>query len=233
MAEDRPTTPEKQLLKLIEDPKNAAGPSPSSRPGRLSAPGAGRFSLSALRGLFAGRLSFWKRDTQKKISGARLAVDLSWVNRLLYVAIGCLLVYAVFDASASAINLKKSANFAFQKERSSVSRVPNVISPLKEAAYYLQKVNSRDIFKEGPKRQTTPVEAKAQPIAAPVNEAFQSLSLVGISWSANPDVIIEDKAKTRTYFVKRGQTVGDGVKVEAVFKDHVILSFEGQEFELR
>ena len=46
-------------------------------------------------------------------------------------------------------------------------------------------------------------------------------------------MIIEDKAIQKTYFVKRGQTVGNNVKVEAVFKDKVVLSFDGQEFELR
>ena len=64
-------------------------------------------------------------------------------------------------------------------------------------------------------------------------EAVKSLALVGISWSKDPDAIIEDKAHQRTFFVKRGQMVGDNIKVEAVFKDHVVLSLDGQEFELR
>jgi type II secretory pathway component PulC len=64
-------------------------------------------------------------------------------------------------------------------------------------------------------------------------EAIQNLALVGISWSSNPDAIVEDKSQQRTYFVKRGQMVGENVKVEAIFKDHVVVSFEDKEYELR
>ncbi len=47
------------------------------------------------------------------------------------------------------------------------------------------------------------------------------------------DGVAELSGPSLDYTVKRGQTVGEGVKVEAIFKDHVVLSYEGQEFELR
>ena len=144
----------------------------------------------------------------------------------------CLLAYVVFDAMASAMSLHHPPNFAYQKDRTASLAGGNV-SPLKESAYYLQKVSSRDIFKEGakPVEQAAPKKSEAPSIQD--NEVVKGLSIVGISWSSDPDVIIEDKSKQKTYFVKRGQMVGDSIKVEAVFKDHVVLSLDGQEFELR
>ena len=44
--------------------------------------------------------------------------------------------------------------------------------------------------------------------------------------------MIEDKQSVKTFFVKRGQMIGP-VKVEAIFKDKVVLSYEGEEIELR
>ena len=228
MAEDGQVTPEKQLLKLIEDPQAAAASGAASRKG------LGRtvawLTPAGLKGLWSARLSFFKRQTKKRASAAS-RIDIGALNRVLTVAVVCLLAYVTFDAIASAMSLHRPPNFAFQKETGAPAAVGGGVSPLKESAYYMQKVNARDIFKEGPKI----VEAPKPSQAAPAEEAaaVKSLSVVGISWSSDPDVILEDKDKQKTYFVKRGQMVGDGVKVEAVFKDHVVLSYEGQEYELR
>ncbi len=231
MAENGPLTPEKQLLRLIEDSKAPKqGSSPQEAPAKLKAPGL--LSFSALRGALFGRLSFFKRTTKKKIGSSKFSVNIIAINRVLTVAAACLLAYAVFDAIASAMGLHHPPNFAYRGEKNSSSAVTGA-SPLKESAYYLQKVTARDIFKEGPRPAEQTQEKKEEKPSIQDNEAVKSLSVVGISWSSNPDVIIEDKSKQKTYFVKRGQMVGENIKVEAVFKDHVVLSLDGQEFELR
>lgn len=226
MAEDKSLTPEQQLLKLIEDP---------NKPGKAKAPAAAFAAPGRTKGIFGailGRISFFKRISKKKTLKSRSSFSVASVNKLLYVAAGCLMVYVVFDAAASAMNLKRPPNFAPPKEMRMVSaKVP--VEPLKETSYYLQKVSSRDIFKEGKKVVEAPVEGKADNSAAEANEVIQGLALVGISWSSNPDAIIEDKRSQRTFFVKRGQSVGDNVKVEAIFKDHVVVNYEDREYELR
>ena len=222
MAENRPVTPEKQLLKLIEDPKSSSGaPRASSR-------GRGGFSLGSLRGILAGRLSFWKRSARS--SGPSKPMDLAIINRVLVLAAVGLLVYVSFDVAASAMMLTRPPVVTIaSRPVSSATGVQNV-SPLKSSAFYLEKIASRDIFKEGPR---APVAQKTTEQPVVKEDVSGQFSLVGISWSSDPDVIIENKEEHRTYFVKRGQPVGGGVKVEAVFKDHVVLSREGQEFDLR
>lgn len=222
MAEDRPVTPEKQLLKLIEDPKA----SPAKKRGGQ---GRGLSSLAGLRGMLAGRFSFWKRTVRTHRPGARM-LDLGLVNRVLaLVAVG-LLGYVSFDAASSAVLLGKPPAVTIPARQAVAPGPAQNVSPLKESAFYLEKVSSRDIFKEGAR---APVQQTAEAEPVEVDDVSDQFSLVGISWSSNPDVIIENKAESRTYFVKRGQPVGSGAKVEAVFKDHVVLSREGREFELR
>lgn len=229
MAENGPLTPEKQLLRLIEDSK-ASKQESSQAPAKLKGPGL--LSFSALRGALFGRISFLKRTTKKKIGGAKFSVNIVAINRVLTVVAVCLLAYAVFDAIASAMALHHPPNFVYRGEKSPSPAILGV-SPLKESAYYLQKVTARDIFKEGAKPAEHVQDKKDEKPSIQDNEAVKSLSLVGISWSSDPDVIVEDKSKQKTYFVKRGQMVGENIKVEAVFKDHVVLSLDGQEFELR
>jgi|GEM_PF-407245 len=234
MANDKDNTPEKELLRLIEGSKPGAsaagGPSGGgSRRGRRSS-----LSFGAIRGALFGRFSFFRRSAQKKLStGKAPAISFSFVNHTLTAVAAALTIYLLSDAGASAIQLGKPVNLTIPGGSAKAEHAAaGGTSPLNDSAYYLQRVSSRDIFKEGGKPEPK-AEAAPEPVSVEDNPATSGLSLVGISWSANPDVIIEDKDRKRTYFVKRGQTVGDGVKIEAVFKDHVVLSYEGREFELR
>ena len=99
----------------------------------------------------------------------------------------------------------------------------------KAAAYYLEQVGKRNIFKMG----RDPVKGVSKKvISVKLSELSKSLRLVGVSWSENPDVMIEDTRAMRTFFVKRGEMVGE-LRVEAIFKDRVILSYAGEEIELK
>lgn len=234
MAEDQSPTPEQQLLKLIEEsnkaPKGAA-PSPGAPvpPTKIK---RGGFSFAKISGVLMGRVAFAKRGARKRPTPRKMSIEIADANRLLYAAVAALLIYVVFDAVASAMALKRPANFVPLKEMKSTFSKES-IEPLKETSYYLQKVSSRDIFREGKKVQQVEEQPSAENVMAEAAEVIQNLALVGISWSSNPDAIIEDKAHQRTFFVKRGQMVGDEVKVEAIFKDHVVVTFEDREYELR
>lgn len=225
MAENGNVTPEKQLLKLIED----GGSGRTSAAGAvIKRKGISVLSAGALRGALFGRLSFFKRGAKKKMGAAsRAKIDFALVNRILFVCVAALLVFLSLDVARSWMALKHPPNFGLEQEKALGGPGPQV-SQLKDEAYYLQKVSSRDLFRE----RKAPAEKKK---AAPIVEASfgKSLSLVGISMSANPDAIIEDKEKQKTYFVKRGQMIGDDIKVVAISKEKVILSKDEQEFELR
>lgn len=240
---DKPLSPEKQLLNLIEQSAHGAGaPAPSigARPGkvpgppkpsRLKVPGVA-WSWSKIRGILMGIFSFWQRQARQKIEGAtrrKRSWSLTHLNYGLTIACVALLLYVMGDTVAGAISLKQAPQFMLQEEAAAAAS-PARATLLKEARYYMEKVQARDIF-----RDEKPVDQKAQQpvVVAASDPATSNLVLVGISWSNDPDAIIEDKAVKQTYFLKRGQSTAGGVRVEAIFKDKVVLSHGGKEIELR
>lgn len=225
MAEDRQNTPEKQLLKLIESSKG------EDRKPRESGPLETRrlaswLSVGALRGVLSGRLSFFKRTARKRIGSSKWAFGFTAANKILLGMVVMSSVYFLSDTLVSAIGLTRSPNFAFQNDKAFVGS-SEPVSKLKDEGYYLEKVTQRDIFKE-----FKPPKEKKEVASPETDQRIKNLSLVGISWSANPDALIEDKASQRTFFVKSGKMIGD-VKVESIYKDKVVLSCDGQEFELK
>lgn len=228
MDKARPVTPEKQLLKLIEEPrtKNSLA---------LDAGAIKHHSLSLFSfGAWLGRISFSKDRFKRWFRGLKYKqLDIKVINKILGIGVFILTFYFISNFFVSLINLKKSPDL-----ESKTLEARNLISSsetslLKKAvSYYLEKVRQRDIFKMGAK---TPGSSAKSVLRAPTSriiEATQHLKLVGISWSGDPDVMIEDTKALRTFFLKRGQMIGE-VEVQAIFKDKVVLGYGGEEIELR
>lgn len=90
---------------------------------------------------------------------------------------------------------------------------------------YEQAVASHQIFGS----------ASAQGLEAPENakssDPIKDLTLIGIMAGDNPQVIIEDKKTQKTYYLNKGQFVGE-FKVEDIQEGKVILVGFNQRFEL-
>jgi hypothetical protein len=227
MAQERPLTPEKQLLRLIEDQKtNTAGIQ------RLEAIKHRSLSLFSF-GAWLGRFSFLKEAFKKWFHGTRPhQLDIKLINKVLALFIFILVIYFISNLFSSLINLKKTPYLEFKPQEGTGLASTQEPSFLKKAAsYYFEKIRERDIFKMGAKKTTAQATSPKGP-SSRIIEATQHLKLVGISWSNDPDAMIEDTKALRTFFVKRGQMIGE-VKVQAIFKDKVVLAFGGEEIELR
>ena len=112
--------------------------------------------------------------------------------------------------------------------KASSLREPSI---LKEASYYLDKVKKRNIFAmvvEKPKVK----EKEEKKLIKEVEEKTKDLKLVGIAWSDNPDAMIEDTKVKKTYFVKQGDII-NGVRIERIFRDKVVLTYKGEKIELK
>lgn len=227
MAQERSLSPEKQLLKLIEEPKAGGG---GIQAEAVKHQGLSMFSPSAWLGRF-----FFFRDTFKKYFHREgpAQLDIKLINRALSFMILLLVFYFLSTFAVSLLGLKKVPRLEFKASAASSSVSPQEILSLKKAAaYYLEKVTERDIFKMGEKKADKSAAAGSKPPSSRIMEATQHLKLVGISWSNDPDAMIEDSKAGRTFFMKRGQMLGE-IKVQAIFKDKVVLGYEGEEIELR
>lgn len=223
MAEKKEVTPEKQLLNLIEEPKSMG----SLQTAAIKYQGSSIFSPAALKGRF--RFIRNRFAVLLKLKDPR-QLDIKALNEILKIIVVILTAYLFFSIGLSALHLKKGTSLKPKTEGKSVVNLPGASSLLKTGSYYLEKARARDIFSMGLKR--TNLDIPRGP-SQRIIEATQHLKLVGISWSQDPDVMIEDTKTQRTFFLKKGQTIDNEIKLQAVFKDKVILSYEGEEIELR
>ncbi|MFC1658262.1 hypothetical protein ACFL1D_02625 [Candidatus Omnitrophota bacterium] len=225
MAEKGPLTPERELLKLIESPSTGL----KVTSGRARRNFSGLFSLSAIK----ARLSFFQAQFQGGFDFQRLVqhLEIKVINRSLEAFISVLIIYLVANFTISMINLNKSSSLTVEINKIAASSKLPEASLIKAGSYYLSKARARDIFKMGLTSVAELSESTEMPISKML-QASQNLQLVGISWSKDPDVIIEDTKVDRAYFLKRGQKIND-LTVKAIFKDKVVLSYNEEEIELK
>lgn len=229
MAENEPPlTPEKQLLKLIENPKQDALKAESRK-----REGKKWFSAAVLKGKF----SFWKSFSATRFLSLKqyttTPVGIHRVNSALKILMIIGGVYFLYSVVGMAIELNRASNLIFSPEKN-VQKVEEEPAQLKNLSYYLEKVSNRNIFQIPEAKPQKPKEKEeAAQVKEKKEEVSKNYALVGIAWSANPEAMIEDTVNKRTHFMRRGQMIDNNVKVVTIFKDKVILSIDGKEVELK
>jgi len=222
MLEEGRLTPEKELLKLIEKPDSRR----SLQVAAIKYHSLSFFSIGALK----GRIAFLRNRLIGFPRGAApLQLDIRFLNNFLKLCIVALGLYFIFDLSTSIMGLKKGLRLGASYSKPPAAESAPIASLLKAASYYLEKARARDIFSmnEGE------VLNGGKEVPKKAIEATSHLKLVGIAWSADPDVMIEDTNAKRTFFLKKGQMINSETKLQSVFKDKVILNYKGEEVELK
>ena len=101
--------------------------------------------------------------------------------------------------------------------------MPNIEQkPLEE---YLQGLGDKQVFGSG---GSTGVIGPASGLSA---ELIKDINLVGIIAGDTPQAIIEDKKSQKTYYLNKGQFIGE-FQLEDIQEGKIILNFNGQRFEL-
>ena len=228
-------TPEERLLKLIQSGERAATGFPSWDV-RAWAPHVFQYKERARR-LVASWLS------------GRLApreLNLNLINRGLIVLLALLAVALALNTQRvrpDPMDLVREAQAV-----SPPSKEEQPLTALRPVDDYLREVEVRDLFNPvvapvvQPERKRA--EAKAEPVKPPeptkppepsalqvLREKAKNLKLVGISWGPFPIAMIEDTATRETAFVKEQQSINQ-VRVKAIFRDRVVLSYGNAEYDL-
>jgi hypothetical protein len=226
MATNESLTPEKQLLKLIENPKQA-----SVRAESAKREGKKWFSFPA----FKGRLDFWKGTSVKQWFSlkkfSQSAHGVGQINVVLKVLIVLVAIYTGYSVYQMAKGIKSAANLILTPDPITLD-VPAPVTGLQSVSYYLEKIRGRNIFVSA---QPEPIEEEetAPEAGVPQEDPFKDFALVGIAWSNDPEAMVEDTKLNKTFFMKRGQSMANGVRVVTIFKDKVILGYKDRESELR
>lgn len=98
-------------------------------------------------------------------------------------------------------------------------------SAAKPVEFYLDGAGARQIFGEASAAGSGLPQA-----AAGVNVA-DDINLVGIISGENPQAIIEDKKSSKTYYLSRGQLIGD-LRIDDIGDGKIVVERMGQKFEL-
>lgn len=230
MADKKQLTPEKRLLELIEKPETK-----EVRRTEVAHKTRRFFSWGA----FKGRFSFFREKAKDGLSIKRKpSLTIRDINKILKICIAGLIVYLSWSSM-------KDYDALNEEVALDITKVPaidkgEIESPLslKKKSYYQEQVRKRNMFSFIPeKKPEVPVakeneKEEKKEVTPKIVELTKNLALVGISWSNNPEAMIEDREAKRTLFLKRGDIINN-VRVQAIFKDKVILNYEGQELELR
>lgn len=162
------------------------------------------------------------------------AFSLLLLNRILGVAVVALVLFLVFQIGS----IRGGVAAAVEKQMQGAGAL--TVSPLsisEEAVplldTYLEKVGSRNLFvpRITPKDGSAP--AVAETMGAPKDFKLVAISLDS-SDASESTAIIRNKADSKTYFVKPGQTVGSTDYVlDRVASDRIVLKLRKQEFELK
>lgn len=92
--------------------------------------------------------------------------------------------------------------------------------------FYVQKIKNRQMW-------TNPGREQANPSGAGIAQAeiLKNISLLGVISAAEPQAVIEDKNAQKTYYVTKGQFIGD-YQIENIQEGKIILNYNGQKYEL-
>jgi len=146
------------------------------------------------------------------------------INKIIFTLFLVSCIYLVFTFAyplfrPSNINLPK-----FAQEKAAEEEI-NPIQEIKPYEFYSEGIKNRQIF------TSTSGQEQEKSVSTINSDLTKDMSLIGIIAGENPQAIIEDKKIQKTYYVTKGQFIGE-FKVEDIQEGKIILNYKGQKFEL-
>ncbi|MFA6282049.1 MAG: type II secretion system protein N [Candidatus Omnitrophota bacterium] len=95
----------------------------------------------------------------------------------------------------------------------------------KPYSFYLDGIRGRKIFSCAAAKDTQ------KSIGTASADLIKDINLVGIISGEEPQAVIEDKKAQKTYYLKKGQYIGE-LQLEDIMEGKIILNYNGQSYEL-
>lgn len=215
-------TSDERLLKLIEGGQAEPKRKPFIGPGETKSL-ADRVSVPAKINL---------HDLKSNIKN--LKISLLSINKGLIglaVLITLVFLYTLFTAPSVP---KSNAVFLNPGDSSSIIKL---ISSEEAKGLIRKNITGQDIkrnfFLPSSVRNITYTQEGGQDLT----EEMKDFKLVGIIWSKNPEVMIENAKDSRTYTLKKGESLGEQFKVKAISRNSATLEVTtdsgAKEYEIR
>ena len=182
----------------------------------------------------AGPLAVTSKTKQKVAQSRGVLVMVKVVNKFLIIGVLVSLFFLLAEVAVGARLLSKKIKF--DSGRTSGQRtygIDDLMPPVQSAAYYMSGIKKRNIFVPYEKKKANAVVVTAK--SRKITEVTANLRLVGISWLDRIDtasVMIEDTDKKITYFLQKGEKLGD-IIVKTIYADSAVLGYENEETTIK
>jgi len=232
-------TAEQKLLKLIEQSESQSGRSAGAPPPRRSDPQQVLQAVQSVGGSVSlpPAISNFFFVIRGLMSGASRqgGFGVREVNALL--GVGIVIVMIVFGWNLWSGFQHARQNIAFQQPESVAFSPGQMLPQFRALQDYVSIISFRNIFQPYEKKvvEAASEEAAAPQIAEIIDSRTKGLKLVGVSWFDTPEsasAMVENTESGVTYFLRSGEKV-NGVTIEAIYADSIVLEFQGERLELK
>ncbi|MDP2939552.1 MAG: hypothetical protein Q8O13_05715 [Candidatus Omnitrophota bacterium] len=205
------STPEERLLKLIRN-KNKEVKATTIKPTQSSGEGV-VVPVSKIVNL--------------RYRLAQKVLTLKNIHVILFLVIGFLLSSIIFQFFFSQEERQGKSTQPAESNLAALKKDSGLSEPV-PLDYYSKQIAKRDIFKS-PLEKEQPSDQTS--VNATLQELIANLRLTGIILDKQPQAIIEDTKTKKTYFLNKGDYIGD-IKVEEIQESKVILIYQEEKIEL-
>jgi type II secretory pathway component PulC len=197
-------SPEEKLLRLIRGQKKQST-------------AIDKTSQDAAQGLKAGKSRVLNFSFQKYL------VFLN-INKIIFTIFVISCIYLIFSF-AYPIFMPKNIILPEITQEKITEEETGIAQRIKPYEFYAQSLKNRQIFSSASGQDSE------KPKGALNADLTKDFSLIGIISGENPQAVIEDKKTEKSYYVTKGQFIGE-FKVEEIQEGKIILNYNGQKFEL-
>lgn len=197
-------TSDERLLKLIEGSSDAKRRQNGQQAPKKTLTGMlpGKLNLSSLKG--------WKGFRIKLFDLNRGLIGFAGLITIVFV-------YSLFSGQVS----KSTAAYFNPADAASVSKI---ISAIQAQGLMRKNILGQDIKRNIFAPSGSKTSAYTQQEGMDLTEQTKDLKLVGIVWSANPEIMIENAKDSRTYLLKKGDSFNnDMIKVKEISRNSATL----------
>jgi hypothetical protein len=198
-------TSDERLLKLIEGSSDAKRRQNGQQVPKKTLTGMlpGKLNLNSLKA--------WKGFKPKLFD----------LNRGLIGFAGLITIIFVYSLFSGPVISKSTAAYFSPADAASVSKV---ISAIQTQGLMRKNILGQDIKRNIFVPSGSKSSAYTQQEGMDLTEQVKDLKLVGIVWSANPEIMIENAKDSRTYLLKKGDSFNnDKIKVKEISRNSAIL----------
>jgi len=155
------------------------------------------------------------------------------LNKILVMAVGIMTI--VFSISlARGIKISNQA-ISFNQLASAPFSSKNFLPSFFDVKDYLHTVSLRNIFHPFEQKVIEKKQEEEATVVRRISSQTKNLKLVGISWLDTPEsasAMVENTENGVTHFLRTGEKI-NGVTVEAIYADSIVLEFSGERMELK